>query len=464
MEMSLPTLDGDNKGKDNKRNEVSLPSIDMPPIDDSESEFQELPVNEALYEDDDRDTNEDIYEEAERIEDPVSELPNVAEKEEEEFADENDYNPDYEEDLETSEKDKDKFIDKEKKKLIPFGGRKSKKKKRFVKSSDFDDRKNKLAKTKVIQFSILTVIAILFLVGLKNTFLPSHVYTDNQIRQFAAEGAGQTGFPSERGEAFVESFMESYLTFDRTKPELMKMLAYFYGEEDLSGVGSVLNMSKGSEAKQHIIIPPKVFEVDLFTEYSAQYKVSAYVSNTDGEEVAGENSVGRWLSFSVNLYYDQETDSLAITPDSPSIIPSYRIANNTVVPERYPLGNGQINREIAPELAPTINGFIESFAKSSIDSHDSVLQYIHDKDNVSLYDGFGGAVELDGDPSDAIKTTIYNNDDGVYRADVTVKWIDVAASQGENQIGYTSRYIMRVNPIGDGKYAVSSFVPYTFYK
>lgn len=462
--MSLPTLNDDNnKKKSQQGGKMNLPNLDMPSL--NENEFKELPVEEALYEKDDNEVNEDIYDEAERLEEAEreSELPQVEDPNEvEEIQTEDDYYPDYEEEEEKSKEDK--FIDKKKKKLIPFGGKKSNRRKRLVKSSDFDDRKNKLAKTKIIQFSILSVIAILFLLGLKNTFMPSHVYTADQIREFAAQGAGQTGFPEERGKAYVESFMEVYLELDRAKPENIQMLSYFYGEKEFANSNShILNMRWNSETKQEVIIPPRVFEVDLLNEYSAQYKVSAYVSNTDGKTVSGNEPIGRWLSFSVNVYYDEESDSMIITPDSPSIIPAYRITNQSVVPERVPLGTS-INNEILPALSPTINGFIEAFAKSSMESHDSVLQYIDDSDNVALYDGFGGSVELNGDPEGAIKKVIYNTESGVYLADLTVEWIDVAASQGDHQVEYTSRYIMEIKPITDGKYAVSSFVPYTYYK
>lgn len=472
----LPSLDDDNNEKDKKQSgQLGLPSIDMPEIEDDfnsvpeieddNSEIEnEFPIEES--EDSKKNvksvkTKPDIYKEIAKVKDSKKDESNKKEESsiEKEF---DDYNPDYEADLKNLEEEK--FIDKKKKRLIPFGGKKSKKGKKFVKSSDFDDRKNKLAKTKIIQFSMLAFIIILFLLGLKNTFIPSHVYSDEEIRQFAAEGAGQTGFPEDRGRAYVESFMDVYLTFDRTKPELTKMLSHFYGEELTNEESIKFNTRRNSESKQHVITPPRVFEVELFTEYSAQYKVSTYVSNTDGEEVSDGEPVGRWLSFAVNVYYDVEKDSLIITPDSPSIIPAYRIIDQAVIPERYPLGNGEVNKEITPALTPTINGFIEAYAESSVDSHESVLQYIDDKDDINLYDGFGGSVEINGEPADAISKIVYNNDDGVYRADVTVNWVDVAASQGDNQVEYTSRYIMRIAPIGEGKYAVSSFVPFNYYK
>src|SRR5690606_22611269 len=114
-------------------------------------------------------------------------------------------------------------------------------------------------------------------------------------------------------------------------------LSYFYGEDGFTNDNfDKLNMRWSSESVQTIILPPKVFEVELMSEYSAQYKVSAYVSNTDGEVSYGNGSAGRWLSFAVNVYYDIEKDALAITPDSPSIIPAYKITKQTDVPKRAP--------------------------------------------------------------------------------------------------------------------------------
>lgn len=460
--MSLPTLDDDNREKKN----VGLPSIDMPPIDDSDDiEIQKLPIEDELkhYPIPDPELHEEMKKQIEELKEESS----PSEENSTPPEDGDDYHPEYEEELKSEEESKGKFIDKKNKKIVPFGGKKSKKKKKLVKSSDFDDRKNKLAKTKIMQVSIIFVMIILFLLGLKNTFMPSHVYTDEQIRQFAAEGAGQTGFPEERGEAYVESFMETYLTFDKTKPEYLERLSYFYGQRLSDTENSQINSLRGYHAKQHIIIAPRVFEVDLLSEYSAQYKVTSYVSDVTGEEAADGKSAGRWLSFAVNVYYDKKGDSLIITPDSPSIIPAYKITNQTSVPQRRALGDGALDREILPALTPTIHGYIEAYAKSSVDSHESILQYISDKDDISLYSGFGGSVKLKGEPSESIKKVAYTGTDGIYRVDVTVTWVDAKTSKVEDlqtDVEYTSRYIMRIIPIADGKYAVSSFVPYTYLK
>lgn len=481
--MSLPSLN------DNSKKNQGLPSIDdspkgfgLPSIDDSSVDdyideplyqepeeehedfgsygdgFTEVSTEESLDEYDDY--NNEIYDDVDGLEEEESELPSMNYSEGRDYESENDYNPDYDEDLE--EADKNKFIDKKKKKLLPFGGKKSKVK---VKSSDFDDRKNVLSTTKIVRAIVMFIIAILFILGIKNTFFPSHVYTDDEIRNFAREGSGQTLFPRERGEAFVENFMEAYLTIDRSRPELVEMLSYYYGEGSFGAVGyEKANIKPGSDVQQHIIVKPTIFDVELLTDYSAMYKVSAYVSDASGNSAVEGRSTGRWVSFAINVYHDKRNDGLAITPDSPIIIPTYEISKRTDVPNRAPFGNGTVNNEIAPAINPTINGFVQAYAKSSLESHESILQYIEDKNDIKLYDGFGGALKLNGEPSQAIQRTIYNGDDGIYRVILTIDWVDSKASEGGKKIEYQGRYIMRVNPDGAGKYTVSSFVPYTYYK
>ena len=452
--MSLPKLNGDK----------SLPSLNMPSLPDDfqeneeDIEFTEVDIEDVLMDEDD-DYNEEVYDEIKEIED-IQELPRTDNYDDKEnYQSYDDYNPDYEEDEKRLKRKK--FIDTKNKKIIPFGGNKSR---RNVKSSEMDDRKNTLAQTKIIRFFILVGLLIMFVLGLKNTFLPSHVYTETQIKKFAKEGIGETDFPNQRGEAFVKDFMEVYLTFNREQPELKQILTYFYGENVFSDLSPTkLNMWTGPMAKQHIIIGPTIFDVTPLTDYSALYKVSAYVSNTDGEEISGNHTNGRWLSFAVNVYYDKKIDGLAITTDSPSIIPTPQIARQVDVPLRMPFGNGQINTKIGPALNPTINGFVEAYAKASVASHESILQYISDKNDINLYSGFGGTVELNGTPDTAIKKVIYDGNDGIYRVDLTVNWVDKVSTQGDNRVEYTAKYVMRVVSEGGGKYTVSSFVPYTFY-
>ena len=310
--MALPSLgksngeDREPKNSQGKLPEIELPSTGLPGLGsslpptehkkntfDSEKdfdseEFKPVSVDEALYKEDDVQENKEIYDESDNIDSSASlDLPSVETTDKDLLKEGSDYNPDYKEDLEKEKESK--FVDKKKKKIIPTGGKKSKRdKKKFVRASDFDERKNKLAKTKVIQFLILSVIFIMFLVGLKNTFFPAHVYTDEQIRQFGAEGAGETGFPKERGRAFVESYISTYLTVDKDREDYNEVLGHFYGVDTYDRKSNSSNFKHSSDVAQYVIIQPKVFNIELMTDYSAQYKVSAFVSDSSGKEAEGE--------------------------------------------------------------------------------------------------------------------------------------------------------------------------------
>lgn len=469
--MVLPSLDGDNK-----KGNQGLPPMDfgptLPDMDDSFKEEHEdfgdsgdgfINVDTEDSSEEEDNSNDELYRDVDEISyEEEKELPSMSFAEGVEHQTEDDYNPEYEEDLEDSQENEDKFIDKKKKRLLPFGGKKSKRK---VKSSDFDARKNILAKTKYIRAGAMLTVMLLFVFGIKNTFFPSHVYSDSEIREFAREGAGQTLFPKERGRAFVEGFMQTYLTLDRTRPELEDSLSHFYGKDSFAEVGyDRMNITPGLNVKQNVLIGPSVFDVELLTDYSALYKVSAFVTDTDGDAIKDGVTTGRWVSFAINVYHNEDTGGLAITPDSPSIIPTYEISEQELVPERADFGNGKINEDIGPSINPTINGFVQAYADSSVESHEPILQYIEDKNDISLYDGFDGSVKLNGEPSEAIQRVIYDSDDGIYRVVLTVNWIDTKTPEGEKGLQYQGKYVMRVKPDEAGKYSVSSFVPYTYYK
>lgn len=460
--MALPKF---NIEEEDKKTTGGLPAFDsvMPPIDDDiedDSDFEEMDMYDVVDEDDedDYDDNYEIYEEVDELE--ASELPTMGEDDDDDnyWQTEDDYNPDYEDDL--ADDGNGKYVDKKKKKIIPLGGKRSKRK---IKADEFDNRRNTLAKTRIIRAVVLLILLIMFGLGIKNTFFPSHVYSDQQIKDFARQGAGQTLFPKERGEAFVESFMEVYLTAAKDDDILQSALSHYYGENEYSRVGSdSLRYDKGSR-KQVIAISPKVYETTLLTDYSAAFKVNAFVANEDEDGVVDSNTA-RWLSFAINVYYDESLNSMIITKDSPTLIPTYSINKQRELPKEAKLGNGSVNSELLPAVAPTINGYISAYANTSKDSYEEILQYVYDRDDTELYSGFGGAVRLKDNVNNSIKKVIYNSDDGYYRADVEVNWVDKAASTEDNIVEYNARYIMRIADMGGGKYLVVSFKPYNFFK
>lgn len=426
-----------------KENNPTLPELDMPPIEEAVEELEEQKTERRR-----RKTPEQAKQSKKA-------KPTRKPKKSEE------YYPELEEDLEESKQHK--YIDKKNKKVIPTGGKKSRRRK--VKASEFDDRKNTLAVTRIMRAIVMLIILGLFGFGIKNTFFPSHVYTSEEIKAFARAGAGQTKFPKERGISYVENFMEAYLTIDPENAAQTKLLATFYGKNAEGDIltAEELRMIKGKEAKQKVIIAPRVFDSIMATDHSALFKVSAYVSDTDGVGIEKGEMRGRWVSFAVNVYYDEEIDSLAITRDSPSRIPAYEIQSQAILPTEADLGDGVMNTDILSDLIPTIHGYVSAYADASINYHEGILQYVKDKNDPELYGGFGGTVKLADTPDKAINKVAYNSDKpGEYKVDVNVRWVEAYAKDGDNAVSYNSRYVMTIEDVGEGKYLVSSFKPYIY--
>ena len=109
------------------------------------------------------------------------------------------------------------YINTEEEQIIPLGGEKSKKKP--LQAKDFDKRKNRLTFVKLVRaFSFLAII-IVVLLGIKNTFFPTGTWSEEEVGDISKKALNDTGFPTKRGEAFVEAFMKAYLTIDDKKPE-----------------------------------------------------------------------------------------------------------------------------------------------------------------------------------------------------------------------------------------------------
>ena len=156
----------------------SLPDIEPSynPISQSQQDegvFEVLPSKEVDIQDVLDDEEDDSMEEY--VQNEIEEEDDVKEEE---------LVPQYDDPFQKGtyqEEDEDKFIDKKKLKIKPFGGNKSKNKKTVARVNDFDSRKNALMTVKIFRSIMLVIIVGLFLFGLKNTFMPSHVYTQENI-------------------------------------------------------------------------------------------------------------------------------------------------------------------------------------------------------------------------------------------------------------------------------------------
>lgn len=364
-----------------------------------------------------------------------------------------------EEDLEKKE---DKYIDKKKKKIIPLGGVRGKAKK-------YDSRKNKATSLKLFRaFLILTILG-LFLFGLKNTFLPKEALTNDEIGQIAQNAVGETGFPTERGKAYVQQFITYYLKLNADDLSNKAILNYYYNGNNDTGSSQTTTISNSSGAnKQDVIGTPVVYYSKATSKTTGLYKVSALVTDDTGSTMSsdGQTFTAHWVSFSVNVYYNKEKDSLSIHTNSPTIIPTYEITDNSKLPDADIIGNGNVDDDIKEKIKPTIIGYLKAYASSSVSNHNDIIQYIPEKADVSLYSGFNNTVTLantEDDVSSLSNLTVYKTDkNNEWKVDVTVIWKDNKSIVKENSANYTSRYIITLKKYSNSKFLVTKFAPYIY--
>lgn len=470
--MPLPRLNGsEDKGRKLPKIETNsmLPNLDLD--EEDRGGFGTLLPN---LEDEETITpvepSEDIYFDDE--EEPEEELPEAPSRKipvpEETFEDS--YEDSYEDSfgepgftspfIDEKEPEEKEYIDRKKKRIIPFGGSRSKVTKKFG-TKDYDKRVNRITIVKIIRIVVVLFMLGLFVLGLKNTFLPEQIYTPEEIEQIALLSVGNTGFPLERGSAFVEEFFTYYLqtnpdTTQAQSDSLSKFLKGNTGNKD--GVVNTkplkIKFLNKRETPQKIIAGPYVFQAVSSTENIGFYKVTALVSSnpTDPNE-------SHWVSFSINLYYDTEKGVLSIA-DPPSIIPPYRHSFvSEYVPEENKRGNGTAYEGDMEMFNATIDGYIKAYANSSLTNNKDILQYVIPKPDSGLYSGFDGTVKLaDGDNS--ISKTIWLTDNpNEYVADVKVDWVDV---NSEDTISYRSRYTITLVKNDEGVLLVKNNIPYLY--
>lgn len=351
----------------------------------------------------------------------------------------------------------DKFVDKKEMKIIPIGGKKAR-------AKDFDKRKNTLTPLKLFRILLILVILALFGFGIKNTFFPSNNFSKDEITQIAKTAVGETGFPTQKGQAFAEEFLKYYLTLDSNDKANQDVLVRFYSgavNDDNKSFNNTIQNNSTVQNKQKIVGEPYTFEISPSGEDTTLYKISAFVTDEKGTTNSGPSggNSGHWVSFAINVYYDKEHDTISITPESPILIPTYEVKNRNKIPEAEIIGTGEQDEEIKPKLFPTIAGFLKAYAKASNLSHNDILQYISNKTDPSLTNGFGDTVQLDGDDESAINDIkIYKTEEkNVWKADVVVKWKD----SKNNGTSYSARYIITITNSDDGYY-VTKFAPYVY--
>lgn len=445
------------------KDEMDLPEPSIPelPKNESENVFRELSQEELKQTILKEISNDNINDEKD-FEEPKHRIPKGHH-----INKNKDTSPFYEQPKETlQEEDKayrkksEKYVDSKNMKIIPFGGNK-------VKSTDFDKRKNRLLPLKWFRILLVLFLIGLFALGFKNTIFPPNTYSVSEIESIANNVSGNNGFPKERGQAFAEQFLKFYLNLNNDDKYNHQMLGQFYSGEiqetgTFSGNRKVLGNSVN---KQTVVGEPKTFEIISTTPESALYKVSALVTDPTGAVIDPETNLAKtkWVSFAINVYYNSKTGKLAITQDSPTRIPTYKIEDTQRVPKAEKIGTGEVESSNNSDILPTINGFLRGYAVSSVDNYDEILQYVKENPDKDLISGFDNQVELANPENPISDIILYKTENqNEWKADIKVKWKDKEKSLDTPNAEYTSRYVVTIKKTKDNKYLVTKFAPYLY--
>lgn len=344
-------------------------------------------------------------------------------------------------------------IDHKKKKIIPTGGERAK-----VNDKNLDDRKNTLVFLKVIRFILLLVIFGLFGLGIKNTFFPAQIYTNEDIENIVKSSMGETGFPRDRGRAYAQEYLNAYLNSTQSKLS-RDLLSKLQNNIDNKGnSNSELEGKSITNSTSFLQKPynyPVLLEEKIYSLNSGAFTFSVFLTNYNGEITDKDGNLnGSWLSFKVSVNYDEKTDSLSII-EAPTLIPNYNInpGDNTIINYQKP-GTGEIeDTKIVNAMKSTIYGFLEAYSKSSFKEHSALDQYIpHDKP-IELLSGFNNTVKLD---EGSVNYVVYKtSNENEWKIDLNVKWLDLQSSKNSEGVKYSSHYLLTVQKTNDNVYLVS---------
>lgn len=352
-------------------------------------------------------------------------------------------------------------IDPKTKKLLPFGSSK-----KVLRTGDFEPRKNIRREQTIARYGVLALASLLVLVAGYQAVFPAKPLTEEQVYEISLQATNYTNFPVESGRGYATDFMRAYLTMDPNSPSDSVMSYYYSGSLENSGSSSSSSSTRTATGSynQTILYGPTVYSARGLTDSSGAYTVAALVqpktvTNDKTSETA--EAPPRWMFFNVNVYFDESTESFAITPDSPTVIPETSVKSPDDIPKPAPLGSGEESDEVKDATSSVVNGFIQGYMDSSQSDHSALDQYIVSNPDPALTKGLGGQYALS-DSSNAITYEAYPvEESNEVKVRVNVIWVaspDGTASS-ESRAQFTSTYIMTLERQGDGRYLVSKFAP-----
>lgn len=349
------------------------------------------------------------------------------------------------------------YIDEQKKQIKPFGGNKKTK----VKVDDLDVRKNMRRRSQIVQYIALGLIVVVLLFAGKNAFFPPPTLSEEEVIATVNNTVDMTEFPLDRGQGFAEDFMKAFLTVNSDQIS-SSVLGMYYSGNFIPGGGESPNRSTTSSYKQSIVYGPTVYGARYLTDSSANYTIAALVqpAPSEGEQPPVDGSSTRWEYFSVNVYYDVNTDKFAITPDSPTLIPAPDLLSAEQIPSAQPLGLGEADDTLTSDVRSTVLGFLEGYRISSSDEHTAIDQYLSSDVTEDQKTGLGGVYNFAGGAENAIVWDAFPTEFGDIKVAVTVTWQTTVGAE-TNRNDYVSHYVLSLVP-SDSGYLVTKFAPQYF--
>ena len=209
---------------------------------------------------------------------------------------------------------------------------------------------------------------------------------------------------------------------------------------------------------------------------SGSFLVTAYVrpsitkqdANTLKEKNATEKmDEGKWVSFRVNVFWDEKTNGFAIA-GTPTLMPSTNVIPSGNVPKAKELG--KLDNTATNKVQGTVTNFMKAYATSSPEDYTSLQQYVTANADASLKTGMRGKFTFGNTTSNkgGINIEAYlpegSSNDDVLIVKTTVDWVDAIESAASDQatqprITYQSTYILTMVKQADGKYQISKMTP-----
>lgn len=365
------------------------------------------------------------------------------------------------------------FIDKKNKKLIPFGGKKSKP----VSADKFDDRENRKKKAKAVQVGVLALLVGTTGFGIWNAVNPPQGASLDDVYSIVAANDNDESFPFERGAAFSENFIEAFLERDTdTSTRGYDLTNYFYTGSMEANIADP-RIEPAGNSGQRLLTTPKVVDQGVISGTdgrSAYFVVAAFVETLDlsvgtpTDDVGKRRPVTKWLVFNVNVFFDKKTDKMYVTPNSPILVPTGNVGASAELPEAKKLGTGEQDSKLATEVKSVVQGYLSEFAKASASKPGNIVDYVPEKPKVSLVQGLAGEFTFESptDPEASISfqafyalTDSEEPDPNTAKVDVTVRWKDATSPA---PIVYTSEYLMTLEKQPNKKWLVTDMFPRRF--